>query len=64
MPARKKLVAKIKRQEDKNANIGSQEVGSILMTVDEVGETTDEQENKQYRATDVEHLWLESRAVW
>lgn len=57
-------MAKIKRQEDGNADIGSQEVGSIPMTMDEVEETTDEQEKKRYQATDVGHVWLESRAVW
>ena len=30
-----------------------QEIGSIQMTVDEVGEATDGQENKQYRAADI-----------
>ena len=64
MPARKKLVAKINCQEDGNADIGSQEVGRIPITMDEVGGTTDEQENKQYRATDAGHVWWESRAVW
>lgn len=53
-----------KRQEDGNADIGSQEVGSIPMTMDEVEETTDEQEKKRYQATDVGHVWSESRAVW
>ena len=64
MPARKKLVAKIQRQEDGDSDVSGQEVGDIPMTRDEIDEAADEHEDKQYRTTEIGHVWLKSGAVW